>query len=186
LGTRHPLKFPRLFAEAFNFAYRFRDLFETCAIVFVIMLVTAIGIRQFEILTTKTRVSEALSLITAYKSDITAFRAQTGRWPETENEKLPVTLLPDYDGLSNRIASMDILDDGVVVARFKDSDDVPESIRGYVLAFRPAVNANDPTLPLTWTCGYWRPPAGLSVSETNPTSFPPQVLPFTCRRQGAQ
>ena len=184
LGTPPLSKFPRQIADATNYAYRFRDVVEACFVVLVVMICIVFALRQFETVITKTRVAEALSLIAAYRADVTAFRAQTGRWPETEAEKRPVSLDWGPEGLSYVIESMDILDDGVVVARFRRDAYEADALRGLHLAFRPAVNPSDPTAPLTWTCGYWRPPGALVAGDDNLTDIPESLLPFTCRRLG--
>lgn len=177
------VSFPRPIVDAASYGLRFRSLVEIGFIVLVFMTGAAVAASEYRLYTARTQLAESIALFAGLKVNLGAFYGQTGRWPSSEDEKNALILEAGERGLGAYVQRIDIADEGVLLARFHEGSRVSELIENRVVAFRPVTNVADPSAPLTWSCGYWLPPEGMTVSPDNPTTVDERLLPFVCREQ---
>ena len=170
----------RAIVDAANFGLRFRSLVEIAFIVLVFMGGATLAAREYPYLVARAQVSESLALFAGLKVDLTAFYSQHGHWPVTDAE---IDSLPhrgeDISGAYVR--GIEIAEHGVLLVWFRDNRRVSPLIADRNMVFRPMTNVFDSSAPITWSCGNWQPPAGMTMSLHNPTTVDTHSLPFTCR-----
>jgi hypothetical protein len=132
-------------------------------------LLVALAVSAYKVYVERAYVAEALTHAITIKQEMTASRAETGRWsavvtvriPSVENRKRPAPEVEYAEGgftfvLLNKTARRRV-------------------------SFRAAVAESIPRAPVLWLCGYASPPAGYRVIARNQTDIPMLYLPAACR-----
>lgn len=117
----------------------------------------------------RAHVAEILVHATTIKQEMTALRAETGRWPgvmnipirNEENRKRPAAMVEYEEGAFTFVLGNESASNRV--------------------SFRAAVSESSPRAPVLWLCGYVSPPAGYRVTARNRTDIPMLYLPAACR-----
>ncbi|MEL7310446.1 MAG: pilin [Pseudomonadota bacterium] len=125
----------------------------------------------------RTKFSEALTLISAQRIDITIERAQTGEWPES---RMAVRGDEPTDTSGKYVSSVG-WSNGVIEVALHHDDDKDNPTQAGRLYFRPAINTANPSAPLVWICGEWRPPGPFEPLAGPTTELEPKQLPHVCR-----
>ena len=87
--------------------------------------------------------------------------------------------LPAADKIVNNVISSVSVQDGAINILFGNSAN--GIIKGKILSIRPAVVEDTPVVPVTWVCGYAKPPEKMAAKGENKTNIPMGFLPFACR-----
>lgn len=148
---------------------RLRGFMEFILACLVLVVLVGIAIPSYALYLERGYVAEALIDATVIKQELTAMRAETGRWPVGEN--LPILAKQE----NNR---------PVATAQYEEAAFTIVLNRKHVnhrVSFRAATSPSSPRSPVLWLCGYAAPPAGYQVIAPNRTDIPMAYLPNACR-----
>lgn len=132
-------------------------------------LLVALAASAYKVYIERAYVAEVLFHAIAIKQEMTALRAETGRWPAAVN--IPIT--PETN--RKRPPAEIEYEEGAFTFVLWGA---PANNR---LSFRAAVSESSPRAPVLWLCGYVSPPPGYRVIARNQTDIPTLYLPAACR-----
>ena len=123
-------------------------------VVSIIGILASISLPHYHVYQKRTEVTEALTLATTIREDITAFYMHSLTFPRDNNQ----AGVPAPDKLiSNRVSQM-VIEDGALHITLGNK--IAKNLRGKVLSFRPATVDGSPVSPISWLCGYDQPIEG--------------------------
>ena len=152
---------------------RLRGCVEFLLVLLIWGVLLAIAATSIEVYIERSRVTEVFSFVPVIKQELTAMRAETGRWPAVVN--IPVVgSQREGHNISKYIAKVEY-EEGAFTVVFQRSNTT------YRISFRAAVSESSPRSPVVWVCGYASPPAGYQVIAGNRSDIPIPYLPSSCR-----
>ena len=154
-------------------------LFELMLVVTIIGILAAVAFPAYQDYVTRSRVSEALTLVEPVKKAVSDFYDRWGVFPENNRQ----AALPAPDSfIGNYVQSITVADGAIRIA-MRHSTRLA-GIGGKTLSLRPAFNTTYPTGPLAWVCGNSTMPQGLSIVGQKVdvrVSIEDKYLPAPCR-----
>ncbi len=158
-----------------------RPVLEFAAVFAIIIVLSGFSIRTVQMYAAKTQASEAAHLLTATRSEMVAFRAQTGRWPNSIDYLGNISLAQE-ERLGRYVDRIEYAEGGAITVLFiSDQIDTVDDLRDATLTFQPAVHPDNPSSPVSWRCGNATLAAPLISSGVDRTTVDVAYLPHTCR-----
>lgn len=151
-----------------NQYYFFLTLSVTTCILFVSFIVSAFA-SHFDKYTNKARVTEALTLITTIKSEISSEYTLLGYWPNSR----------EFSNLSSNIIEKVVFDGkGAINIYFNDNQ---PKLKNTILSFTAATYPEYSLSNILWICGYAKPPENFKRIGANITNLGRELLPRSCK-----
>jgi len=164
---------------ATDFSQKFRSTLELGAVVSIIMLLTALALKNFETTIIRTQLSEAFSLASTVRGEMVVYRAQHGYWPKTE-AALHNSTLSEENGLGKYVERMALNENGSFSTFFGGTNTVSH-LSGRQLTMRPMLVSGSPGSPVVWACAGYGVPQGMVAGGPDKTDIDIAYLPASCR-----
>jgi type IV pilus assembly protein PilA len=150
-------------------------LIELMIVVAIIGILASIAIPAYQDYTIRAQVVESFAITGELKLSIKDFYKDRGRFP-ANNEEAGV---PEARYLiGNYVKKVEVVD-GAMHVEFGNY--VNAQLQDQVLTIRPIFVTGSPTSPISWTCGYRSPPAGMEAVGEDKTTLSKTHLPSSCR-----
>jgi type IV pilus assembly protein PilA len=121
------------------------------------------------------QVEEGLELSSLATQKIEEFYQRTGEIPGNNR----TAGLPEAGKIiGNYVTGIEVVGGAINIVF---GNRVHKDIRGKILTLRPAVVADEPSVPIAWVCGYAQQVEGMQIRGFDQTSFLAQELPIDCR-----
>jgi type IV pilus assembly protein PilA len=172
----------QIFANLFmvsDISQKLRSALELGTVVAIIMTLTAMSVRAFEIYIIRSQVSEAFMLTSLVRVEMVTFRAENGRWP-SNGPALHNSTLSQESNLGKFVDYMELQDGGAISVVFNE-ESAAAKLQGRRLTLRPLLVSATSSGPISWVCASHQVPEGLSVSGFDGTDIGPTLLPSACR-----
>ncbi len=150
-------------------------LIELMIVVAIIGILASIAIPAYQDYTIRAQVAESFSITNELKLSIRDFYKNRGRFP-VDNEEAGVPA-PEHL-IGNYVTRVDVVD-GAMHVSFGHY--VNAQLDGQTITIRPIFVSASPTSPISWTCGYREPPAGMKGAGEDRTSLEGKHMPGVCR-----
>lgn len=164
---------------ATDLSQKLRSTLELGAVVSIIMLLTALALRNFETFIIRTQLSEAFSLTSTVRGEMVVYRAQHGYWPKTE-AVLHNSTLGEENGLGKYVDHMALNENGSF-STFFGGTHTASHLSGRQLTMRPMLVSGSPGSPVVWACAGYGAPQGMVPSGPDKTDIDTAHLPASCR-----
>ncbi len=158
---------------------RMRSALDFSFAVGLLMVLTVIGVSNFENYLIRGQIAEAFALSSTVKGDMITHRAERGDWPASESEFANATL-SEQSNLGAYVDRFELGPNGSLTANFSEVDAARRLQRGR-LTFRPVSHPSDPGAPVAFVCGSHRYPDGLLAGGEDKTDIASSDLPSACR-----
>ncbi len=150
-------------------------LIELMIVVAIIGILASIAIPAYQVYTIRAQVVEAFSITGELKASIRDYYKDRGRFPANNDEAgvpAPRHLIGNY------VKKVEVID-GAMHVEFGNY--VNSTLMGQTLTIRPIFVSESPTSPISWACGYRKPPEGMEAVGEDQTTLANKHLPGSCR-----
>jgi len=151
-------------------------LIELMIVVAIIGILASIAIPAYQDYTIRAQVAESFSITGELKLSIRDFYKDRGRFP-ADNKEAGVPA-PEHL-IGNYVTRVDVVD-GAMHVSFGHY--VNSALDGQQITIRPIFVTASPTSPISWTCGYRKPPEGMQSAGEDRTSLQDKHMPGACRQ----
>jgi type IV pilus assembly protein PilA len=133
----------------------------------IIVFLAVVAIPNFIAYKNKTYTLDPEMLFVSVRDTIEEFYQERGRFPKDYRE----AGLQEPDNIqSNFVASLEVEDGAVHITYNNKADD--ETLKGYIVTYRPALFSKNPSAAIVWVCGVNEPPKGFLTVGKNRTNVP--------------
>ncbi len=164
---------------ATDIGQKLRSALDFGAVISIIMLLTALALKNYETNIVRAQLSEAFMMTSTVKAEMVVYRAEHGDWPKTEAELNNSTLSKEKD-LGQFVDHMTLNENGSISTFFGGSD-TASVLSGRQLTMRPMLVSGSPGSPVVWACSSYSAPDGFMPSGPDKTDIEIAHLPASCR-----
>jgi type IV pilus assembly protein PilA len=151
-------------------------LIELMIVVAIIGILASIAIPAYQDYTIRAQVVESFSITGELKLSIKDYYKSRGNFPDNNQD----AGVPEAHYLiGNYVKRVEVVD-GAMHVEFGNY--INSNLVGKILSIRPTFVTGSPTSPISWTCGYRDPPAGMEAPGQNRTTVLNKHLPASCRQ----
>ncbi len=150
-------------------------LIELMIVVAIIGILASISIPAYQDYTLRAQVVEAFSITGELKLSISDYYKDRGRFP-SDNEEAGVPM-PDHL-IGNYVSKVEVIDGAMHVEL---GNYVNTQLMGQMITIRPIFVSASPTSPISWVCGYRKPPDGMEAVGEDRTTLELKHMPASCR-----
>jgi len=150
-------------------------LIELMIVVAIIGILASIAIPAYQDYTIRAQVAESFSITGEMKLSIKDYYKEYGRFPANN---LLAGVPAKNHLIGNYVTEVEVIDGAMHVTLGNYSNG---HIQGQQLTIRPLFVSESPTSPISWTCGYRKPPNGMEAVGEDRTTLEPKHLPGACR-----
>ena len=150
-------------------------LIELMIVVAIIGILASIAIPAYQDYTIRAQVVEAFSITSELKLSINDYYKDRGRFP-SNNAEAGVPAANHLIG--NYVKQVEVIDGAMHVEL---GNYVNSQLMGETITIRPIFVSDSPTSPISWVCGYRKPPDGMESAGEDRTSLHMKHMPGSCR-----
>lgn len=152
---------------------------ELVLVLAVLAILGALAIPGMQDTALKKQVREALSLSDVAKRGVQAAWSATGEMPADN----AAAAIPARDKIVGNLVREVAVEDGAITLTL--GNNASRALEGKRVTLRPAVVADEPTVPIAWICHAVAVPGGMQARGRDATDIPAKWLPAECRGREA-
>ncbi len=151
------------------------SLLELMVVIAIIAILATLTIPSNDKKIIKTNLKETVKLVNDYKTQISYYYLQRGEFP-VDNA---MAGLPDPEQIKGNFLESVYLIDGAM--HLKLGQKISKRLSSKIITVRPIFVPGSENAPISWLCGYAKPPVGMLAAGENKTNIDSALLPLDCR-----
>lgn len=150
-------------------------LMEILVVMAIIAIIATMSVPIFSNKIIAAQMKESFVMLEEIKPSIKMHYRSYGLFPASN-----MTIgLPDPEYLIGNYVKKIEVEQGAVHITFGNK--AHSSLNGKILSIRPITVIDSPSSPMSWNCGYAKPPKGMVAHGEDKTDIEVRNLPFVCR-----